>query len=175
MNDVIIGNICSIGAMISDSVSGTRKTEKGILLAQCVGQIFYAAGSFILKGYSATVQNIVTIFRNTYAVYGKKNKLVEWFFVLLPVVLGLVFNNRGWLGVLPVVANLQYALTMMFGGGDAKKLKLSLITVCVLFTVFNFVILNFVSGIACIVTTVITSVSLIKERLNAADSADTKE
>ena len=56
--DVIAGNVCSIGAMISDSYSGTRKNEKGILLAQCVSQIFYAAGSIILKGYSATVQNV---------------------------------------------------------------------------------------------------------------------
>jgi len=164
MLEVIIGNICSVGAMISDSVSGTRKTPKGILLAQCISQIFYAVGSFILKGYSATVQNVVTIFRNTYAVYGKHNKFIEWFFVGLPVVLGLIFNNRGLLGVLPVVANLQYAITMVLCKDDARKLKISLIAVCVMFSVFNFIILNFVSGVACIVTGVVTIASLIKEK-----------
>ena len=167
--DVIAGNVCSIGAMISDSYSGTRKNEKGILLAQCVSQIFYAAGSIILKGYSATVQNVVTIFRNIYAVYGKHNKAVEWFFVLLPFVLGFVFNNRGLLGVLPVVANLQYSLTMVLSKNDPVKLRKSLVVVCVMFTVFNFAILNFVSGFACIFTGIVTVTSLVKEKSGAKE------
>lgn len=164
MFDIVLGNVCSIGAMICDSISGTRKTAKGVLLVQVISQVFYAVGSFVLKGYSATVQNIVTIFRNTYAVYGKHNKVIEWFFVVLPVVLGFVFNNRGLLGVLPIVANLQYAVTMVLCKGNARKLKYSLLVVSAMFSVFNFCILNFVSGVACIVTFVVTTVSLVKEK-----------
>lgn len=172
MNEIIIGNICSIGAMISDSYSSTKKTRKDILLVQCISQIFYAAGSFILKGYSATVQNVVTIFRNTYAVYGKRNRLAEWFFILLPVILGLAFNNRSWLGVLPVVANLQYSLIMMFCRENPIMLKYSLVVVCILFTVFNFAIMNFVSGISCIVTTIVTLIAIIKSKSNKENTPD---
>jgi len=164
MIEVIVGNICSVGAMISDSYGGTRKTKKGILLAQCISQIFYMAAAIILKGYSAAVQNVVAIFRNTYAVYGKHNKIVEWSLVAAPVVLGLVFNNRGWLGVLPVVANLQYSITMVLCKDDARKLKISLVAVSVMFSVFNFAILNFVSGVACIVTGVVTTMSIVKNK-----------
>lgn len=164
MLHIIIGNICSVGAMLCDSYSGTRKTKKEILLVQSISQVFYIAATLILKGYSATVQNIATVFRNTYAVYGKRSKLVDWVFILLPVVFGLVFNNRSWLGVLPVAANLQYSLAVMFCGNSPRMLKYSFIVVCILFSVFNFAILNFVSGAACIFTAVVTVISLVKEK-----------
>ena len=61
---VIIGNIFSLCAMISDSISGTRKKHSEIMAVQIVSQFFYGASSLVLKGYSSTAQNIVAVFRN---------------------------------------------------------------------------------------------------------------
>lgn len=54
MNDIIIGNICSLGAMVTDSISSTRQKHSEILAVQILSQFFYSAGSIILKGYSNT-------------------------------------------------------------------------------------------------------------------------
>ena len=45
--DIIIGNICSLLAMATDSISSTRKTARGVLLVQCLSQIIYCAGAII--------------------------------------------------------------------------------------------------------------------------------
>ena len=62
MNDILVGNICALAAMVSDSVSGTRKKRNEILGIQLLSQFFYAAGSIVLKGYSSTAQNVVAVF-----------------------------------------------------------------------------------------------------------------
>lgn len=38
-----------------------------------------------------------------------KNKALEWMLILAGVVLGIIFNNRGLLGWLPIIANLEYS------------------------------------------------------------------
>ena len=75
---VIIGNLFSLCAMVSDSVSGTRKKHSEIMAVQIVSQFFYAASSIALKGYSSTAQNVVAVFRNLAAMKNVKSKVLEW-------------------------------------------------------------------------------------------------
>ena len=56
---IIAGNILSLCAMISDSISGTRKKHKEIMAVQIVSQFFYGASAIVLKGYSSVTQNAV--------------------------------------------------------------------------------------------------------------------
>ena len=97
-NEIIVGNVCSLCAMVSDSVSGTRKKRSEILAIQMLSQVFYGVGTIILKGYSSTAQNVVALLRNLAAMKNVKSKAVEWTLILLGVVLGIVFNNRGLIG-----------------------------------------------------------------------------
>jgi len=46
--DIIIGNICSLLAMGTDSLSSTRKNARDVLLVQCLSQLIYGIGSVIL-------------------------------------------------------------------------------------------------------------------------------
>jgi len=160
---IIIGNVSSIGAMVCDSISGTRKTKKSMLLVQCGSQFFYCASAIILKGYSAAVQNVVAVVRNLVAIRDKTSRLLEYILIILPVVLGLVFNNRGLIGLLPIIANLQYSIAVFAFRDSPRKLKLAFIINSALFIVFNFAILNFVAGVSAIVISVTTTVSLVKE------------
>jgi hypothetical protein len=163
LNEVVVGNICSLCAMVTDSISGTRKKNNQILAIQIVSQFFYAAGSIILKGYSSTMQNLVSVFRNLAAIRNVKSKWIEWTLILLGVVLGVIFNNRGLLGYLPVVANLEYSVCMFRFKDNTKGLKLSLIVNVVMYGIFNLMILNYVGAVACLIVGVTTTVSLIQE------------
>jgi len=77
-NEIIVGNVCSLCAMVTDSISGTRKKRGEILGIQMISQLFYGAGSVILKGYSSTAQNVVALLRNLAAMKNVKSKVVEW-------------------------------------------------------------------------------------------------
>ena len=159
---ILIGNILSLCAMISDSISGTRKKHSEIMAIQILSQFFYGASSISLKGYSATAQNVVAVFRNFAAMKNVKHKAIEWALILAGVVLGILLNNRGLLGWLPIIANLQYSVAVFKLKDNEKALKLSFIVNVLMFAVFNLVIMNYVGTVSCIVIAVTTAISLIK-------------
>ena len=164
MTELIIGNLCSLLAMVTDSVSSSRKTAKGVLFVQCISQAIYGAGAIALKGYSAAVQNGVSIFRNIFAIKGGNNKAIEWVLIGLGVVLGLWFNNRGFFGLLPIIANLEYTIAVFRFKDNEKALKIAFMICTMLFAVFNAVILNLVGVAANLVVIVSTIVFLIKDK-----------
>ena len=166
MNPIIAGNICSLCAMISDSISGTRKKHSEIMAIQILSQFFYGAGSFILKGYSSTAQNVVAVLRNLAAMKNVKSKAIEWTLIMLGVVLGAIFNNRGLIGWLPIVANFEYSVAVFRFKENEKGLKLSFIINMVMYAVFSLIIYNYVGTASCSVIAVTTTVSLIKEARN---------
>ena len=166
---VIIGNILSLCAMITDSVSGTRKKRRDILLFQTVSQFFYAGCSIVLKGYSSTAQNAVAVFRNLAAMKNVKSRVLEWILILAGVALGAVLNNRGLLGWLPIAANLEYSVAVFRLRDDPKALKLAFIVNSVMYAVFNGVILNYVGVVSSAVVAVTTAVSLFRKTEEAAE------
>ncbi|MCR5182849.1 MAG: YgjV family protein [Clostridia bacterium] len=159
---IIVGNLLSLCAMITDSISGTRKKHSEIMAVQIVSQFFYGASSIALKGYSSTVQNLVAVFRNLAAMKNVKSKVLEWTLVLAGVVLGAVFNNRGLLGWLPIIANLEYSIAVFRLKGNERALKVAFILNALMFAVFNGVIMNYVGVVASMVIAVTTALSVIK-------------
>ena len=159
---IILGNLFSLCAMISDSVSGTRKKHSEIMAVQIVSQFFYAASSIVLKGYSSTAQNVVAVFRNFAAMKNIKSKALEWGLILAGVVLGVAFNNRGLLGWLPIIANLEYSVAVFKLKENEKALKLAFIINMIMYAVFSAIIMNYVGVLSCVVIAATTAVSLSK-------------
>ena len=161
---IILGNICSLLAMITDSISSTRKTAKGVLMVQNLSQLSYCASSVLLKGYSGAVQNLVCIVRNMVAIKQINSKFVEWFLVVLGVVLGICFNNLGLVGWLPIVANLEYTLAIFKFKDNDRALKISFAICVAMFIVFNLFILNFVGAVSNLVVMITSIIMLVKQK-----------
>jgi len=159
---IIIGNLFSLCAMVSDSISGTRKKHREIMAVQIISQFFYGASSIVLKGYSSTAQNVVAVFRNFAAMKNIRSKALEWSLILAGVVLGIVFNNRGVLGWLPIIANLEYSISVFKLRDNEKLLKIAFIINMVMYAVFSAIIMNYVGVLSCVVIAVTTVISLIK-------------
>ena len=163
-NAVLTGNICSVLAMITDALSTSRKTGRSMLVFQTFSQLFYIVGSVVLKGYSAAVQNAVSAVRNLLAIGKKQPKWLEWVLIGAAVVLGIVFNNRGLVGYLPVIANLEYSLAVFRFKDNDRALKFCFLIMVGMFIVFNFAIQNYVGSLANAVVFVTTAAFLIKSR-----------
>ena len=157
-------------AMLTDSFAASRKSAKQVLWVQSLSQVIYCVGTLILKGYSGAVQNLVSILRNLAAIRGVKSRAAEWIFVGLGVVFGLAFNNLGLVGLLPVIANLEYTVVVFRCGDDEWALKLAFLFCTLLFTVFNAAIFNFVGAAANTVVSVTTIIFLIKHRRGKANA-----
>ena len=161
MLELILGNICSLIAMGTDAISSWAKTARKMLLFQCLSQGIYAIGSVILKGYSAAVQNVISLLRNILATRKRTLPVVEWILVALGVGLGLYFNNRSWIGLLPVVANLEYSLAVLFFKDNEQMLKIAFFVDVLLFCIFNTVIFNIVGTVSNIVVMIMTMDAII--------------
>ena len=109
----------------------------------------------------------MAVLRNLAAMMEIKNKtvqrIVEWILILLGVALGVIFNNRGLLGWLPIAANLEYSVSVFYLKDREQWLKLAFVVNMLMYSVFSFVIINYVGAVANIVTAVITAVSLIRD------------
>ena len=161
---IILGNVCSLLAMITDSISATRKTAKGVLIFQSLSQVIYGTGAILLKGYSSAVQNAVSLLRNFVAIRKVNSALVEWILLILGVVLGLWFNNLGLVGWLPVIANFQYTLAVFQFKDNERALKFSFVICVGMFVIFNVVILNIVGACSNLIVMITTLVMLLKKK-----------
>ena len=162
---LLLGNGCSLLATLSNMVASTRKTARGVLLVQSLGQAFYFACAIFLKGYSGAVQNAMSIVRNFVAMGKKKaGKPVEWGLIAAGVVLGVVFNNRGLAGWLPILGNLEYSLAVFRYRDNQRMLKIALIVSLIIFIAFNVVIGNIVGVVADSVVIVTTLADLWRTR-----------
>ena len=161
--DLILGNLCSLLAMVTDSISTACKTAKGVLIAQTVSQIIYGVGSVILKGYSAAAQNLVNLLRNAVAIRGIKKPAVEWTLVALALGLGILCNNRGLVGLLPVIGNLEYSIVVFRFSNNERALKLAFLICLILYAVFNLVILNVLGALSNVVVGAMIVIALCKK------------
>ena len=162
---LLLGNGCSLLATLSNVFASTRKTARGVLLVQSVGQAFYFACALFLKAPSGAVQNAVSIVRNFVAMGKKKSsKWVEWALIAAAVVLGVVFNNRGLAGWLPIVGNLEYSLAVFRYRDNQRMLKAALVVSLLIFIVFNIIIGNVVGTVADFIVAVTTTVDLWRTR-----------
>ena len=162
---LLLGNGCSLLATLSNVFASTRKTARGVLLVQSVGQAFYFACALFLKAPSGAVQNAVSIVRNFVAMGKKKSsKWVEWALIAAAAVLGVVFNNRGLAGWLPIVGNLEYSLAVFRYRDNQRMLKAALVVSLLIFIVFNIIIGNVVGTVADFIVAVTTTVDLWRTR-----------
>ncbi len=168
--EYIIGNLCSLGAMVTDTVSASCKSAKKMLLVQILSQFIYGFGAIALKGYSAAVQNAMAVLRNLAAIRNIQSKWVEWGLVAAGVVLGLVFNNLQWLGLLPVIANLVYSITMFRFPDNERALKAAFIFNVILYAIFNAAIWNVVGAITNTVLAISTAIFLVRDVRRAKQS-----
>ena len=159
----IVGNLCTLLAMGTNAFSSTRKTAKDVLRVQNLGQAIYFISAIALKGYSAAVQNVVSVLRNLAAIRDIKSKAVEWILTIAGVVLGIVFNNRGLLGLLPVLGNFQYTLAIFRVKGNEWLLKISFFVSTAAYVAYNLVIRNYVGVASDSFVLITTAIVLLKE------------
>lgn len=164
---IIIGNLFSLLAMLADGVGASRKSVRSMLTLQTLGQGLFAVSAIALKGYSAAAQNVVSIVRLLFTLSKTRRPWLEALLIALGVALGLAFNNLAWMGLLPVIANLEHAVAILLCGENERLLKISFLIKCVLFTVFNAYIYNVVGVASNLVVIVTTGMILVRDRKEA--------
>lgn len=107
---LIIGNIFSFLASLCTAVSVVKRCKADFMYWQVGNTICAILTNFVLLSYSGVTTNSVSLIRN---ILAWKNKLtVKRTFLLLfcSVSLGVLYNNIGWIGLLPVFSSAGYTV-----------------------------------------------------------------
>lgn len=162
MINIILGNITSLLSCLLDSYSATKSSKRGMLRIQCFSVIIYTISNSLLKAYSTVVQNLCALVRNILAAKGIENKIIEYIIIAAAFILGIYFNNLGFIGLLPVFGNVEYSICMFALKDNIKGIKISFLICNICFVILNIYIKNYVGAILTLITAITTAIELYK-------------
>ncbi|MBP5352157.1 MAG: YgjV family protein [Alphaproteobacteria bacterium] len=160
---LIIGNIFSFLSAVCIAISVVKKNKNDLIWWQILDVMFCILSCFALYAYAALTTNAVALVRNILAYKNKLTKQITWILFVLCIIAGLWANNRGIIGLFPIVASASYTV-FMFTTKDEQQMRYALISNLTLWAVHDFYVLAIPSAITDVVLSVWTAVQIVKNR-----------
>lgn len=160
---IFMGEIFSFLAAIFLCYSLFSKTKNKMIHIQ----IFSAMANFIsnifLFSYSGAITNFFAILRNYISYKGKNSLILTISICILLTILGMIFNNQGIIGVLPILATLEYTICMY----KVKKVNNMLISAffnVLLWSIYDFYIMSYPMFVMDVVTALVSIHNYFKNK-----------
>ena len=160
---LIIANILTFISNGLVAVSSFCKTKHKMIFIQFIECCIGGVAEILANSMSAAAQLFLCSFRNAIIYKNPKHKQVYWLLASAFLILGLIFNNRGLIGLLPIFATIQYTLWSGYCK-NAQGLRYGILINYIPWIIHDFYIKLYVSAFIslCIMLSVI--VSIIKYR-----------
>ena len=143
---------------------GLLKTRKQVLWWQSVQIGLMTIASSFLGTIPGLIANIIGLVRNVLSYNSKLNKVTQVLLSLISVVCILVFNNIGWLGLLPMVATVTY--NFIINTKDVTKLKIVLLSTSIMWAVHDFAIQSYIAGVFDVFSAMTCIIGIIHKENN---------
>lgn len=158
---ILIGNILSLIAATFMAVSSLAKRRSVIFTLQFFECFILAVASFFFSSYAAIATLLLCAIRNLLTAKDMFGKKMMYIFFVLTAVLGIITNNRGIIGLLPVIATLQYTVcSHIFKGLFLTRISIFVNTA--IWVIYSFIIKDFSTGIVDSVVLLTTTFGIIK-------------
>ena len=139
---LIIGEIFSLLAAVFLAYSTFAKKKQKMVFWQILDSSLNAISNIFLLSYSGCITNIFTVLRNYLTYKNKLNKRYTIIFIILMVILGCLFNNKGIIGLFQIIASIEYTL-FMYRSKTANNLRTGLIINLTLWGIYDFYIKSY--------------------------------
>lgn len=160
---IIIANIIDFIAALIQVGSGAIKKKSKILAVQIVQLLMQGVSMLLVGGITGAISNVLSCWRNYLCYKEKLNKIWKGILIAASVAMTVLFNNQGWIGVIPVVVCTVYILLM--DAKDPVKFKLLVTLSFVPWIVYHFALRLYVAAVfdvASVVTSAVTLCIMIK-------------
>ena len=158
---VLIGNLCSFVAACFTFLSAWSRDKKRIYLYQAAQCLVLAGANIFFASVSGVTTYALCTLRNLLLAYDRFTPRRCYAFVAAVAVLGLAANNRGLVGLLPVVTTAVYTVGCLYAKGT-KAIKWNIIVNLVLWAVYDAFILDLVSCAVDSVSAIAALVSIFR-------------
>jgi len=160
---LIIGNIFSLLSAICIAVSVIKKSKNDLIWWQIIDVIFCILSNIALYTYSALTTNSISLIRNILAYKNKLNKNITWILLILCVIAGLCANNRGIIGLFPIIASASYTV-FMFITKNEQQMRWALVSNLLLWFVHDAYVQAYPSALTDLVLSIWTAIQIFKYR-----------
>lgn len=158
---ILIGNILSFIAALFLLSSCLLKRKDKIFVFQFFECATLAAASFFFGSYAGISTLLLSAVRNVLIAKNKFSKGLMCVFLALTAALGLITNNRGILGLMPVIATIQITLCGCLLDGVIET-KLSIAANTAIWIVYSFIIRDYSTAVTDSIVLIFAVVSAAK-------------
>ena len=137
-----LGEALSLIAALLLAYSTFSKKKKNMIVWQALDVLFCSLANLVLGGYSAVVTNFLSLFVSLLVIKNKLDEKNTIILCILMIVVGLYFNNRAWLGILPIIATVQYTICLYLLK-TAQQMRIAIMVNLVPWLVFDFAIKSY--------------------------------
>jgi|GEM_PF-3069615 len=165
--NLIIGNILTLIAAIYTARSSWAKDVWHIYFYQVVQCLLIAVASIFFNSYAGIITLLVCAFRNYLLAINRFDKKWMIISIILMLIPGIYFNNRGYIGFIVIGANLIYTI----GTYLAKKeltIKINIAIDLVMWLIYEVLIYDLSSFVADFIALIVTIISIWKIYNNRA-------
>lgn len=157
--NIVIGNVISLIAGVFIILSMWVNDEKQAYKYQFLNAFVLIISSVFFLSWTGVTTMAIAATRNL-MVY-KDRLTFNWtiFFIVISVVLGLLVNTRGFVGLLPIIAIVQITLCNYYLK-TIKLIKISFIVNSAIYIIYFLTILDFSSAIIESITALIGVIAL---------------
>ncbi|MBO7556544.1 MAG: YgjV family protein [Alphaproteobacteria bacterium] len=160
---LILGNLFSLLSAICIAISVLKKNKNDLIWWQVIDVIFCILSNIALYTYSALTTNSVSLIRNILAYKGKLTKNLTWILLILCIVAGLYANNRGIIGLLPIIASVSYTI-FMYTTKNEQQMRWALVLNLILWFIHDIYVQAYPSALTDTVLSMWTSIQIFKNR-----------
>lgn len=165
--NIVIGNIISLIAGIFIILSMWVNDEKKAYFYQFLNAFILMISSVFFFSWTGVTTMAIAASRNLMVYSDRLTRNWTIFFIIISIVLGLLVNTLGIVGLLPIIAIVQITLCNYYLK-SIKTIKTSFIVNSAIYVVYFLAILDFSSATIESITALIGLISLY--RLIANDS-----
>ena len=158
---VILGELFSLLAALCLAYSTFSNKKNKMIWWQAINAIFYGLSNLFLGAYSAVVTNVLTLFRNTLQVKNKLNRNSTFIICLLMAIVGIIANNKEWLGLLPILASITYTICVYILK-SAQQMRIALVVNLIQLMIFDFLVKAYPMFIMDMIIIVVTVMNMIR-------------
>ena len=158
---LLIGNIFAFVGACFTFLSAWSRDKKRIYLYQAAQCLVLAGANIFFASVSGVTTYVLCTLRNLLLAYDRFTPRRCYTFVAAVAVLGLAANNRGLVGLLPVVTTAVYTVGCLYAKGT-RAIKWNIIVNLVLWAVYDAFILDLVSCAVDSVSAIAALVSIFR-------------
>ena len=159
--NIIIGNVISFIAGIFIILSMWVNDEKQAYKYQFLNAFILMISSVFFLSWTGVTTMAIAASRNAMVYKDKLTKKWTIFFIVISVVLGLLVNTMGFVGLLPIIAIIQITLCNYYLK-TIKPIKIGFIVNSAIYIVYFLAILDFASATIESITALIGVVALVR-------------